>query len=445
MPQFTDTIAAIATPPGRGGVGMIRISGNKAAHIAKSLLSKMPSPRIAAFSNFKDESGITIDKGLAIFFNAPNSFTGEDVLELHGHGGPAVMDCLLRRVLALGARMAKPGEFSERAFLNDKIDLVQAEAIADLIDSASEQAVRASVRSLQGEFSKKINFLVESLIKLRMYVEASIDFADEEIDFLSQGQVSTHVTTLIQQIENILKEAVQGSLLRDGITIVISGKPNVGKSTLLNCLCKKDSAIVTDIPGTTRDILREHIVLDGLPIQIIDTAGLRESHDPVEQEGVRRAREVMKQADLILYVMDAREASYEPHEELPRIPVLFVRNKIDLISEGPQLVEQNGKFILSLSAKNNVGIGLLKQFIFKQVGFQHHTEGTFSARRRHLDALTRAQQFLMAGQQQLIASQSGELLAEDLRQAQHALGEITGQVSSDDLLGHIFSQFCIGK
>lgn len=445
MPEFIDTIAAIATPPGRGGVGIIRISGKKVSSIAESLLKKVPQVRYATFTHFIDEKDQVIDKGLAIFFNAPHSFTGEDILELHGHGGPAVLDCLLRRVLALGARMAMPGEFSERAFLNNKIDLVQAEAIADLIDSASEHAVRASVRSLQGEFSKKIHQLVENLIRLRMYIEASIDFVDEEIDFLNKGQVKEQVAALIQQLEIIQQEATQGSLLREGITVVISGKPNVGKSTLLNCLCQRESAIVTDIPGTTRDILREQIILDGLPIQVIDTAGLRDSTDPVEQEGIRRAREAMKQADLILYVLDAREISLHPHEELPPIPVLFLRNKIDLLSEEARLFEIDNKNIISLSAKNNVGIDLLKKFIFKHAGFQQHTEGTFSARRRHLDALSRAKEFLMSGQLQLISSHSGELLAEDLRQAQNALGEITGQVTSDDLLGHIFSQFCIGK
>lgn len=445
MPEFIDTIAAIATPPGRGGVGIIRISGKKASSIAESLLKKVPQVRYATFTHFIDEKDQVIDKGLAIFFNAPHSFTGEDILELHGHGGPAVLDCLLRRVLALGARMAMPGEFSERAFLNNKIDLVQAEAIADLIDSASEHAVRASVRSLQGEFSRKIHQLVDNLIKLRMYVEASIDFVDEEIDFLNKGQVKEQVAALIQQLEIIQQEATQGSLLREGITVVISGKPNVGKSTLLNCLCQRESAIVTDIPGTTRDILREQIILDGLPIQVIDTAGLRDSTDPVEQEGIRRAREAMKQSDLILYVLDARETSFQPHEELPRIPVLFLRNKIDLLSEEARLFEIDNKNIISLSAKNNIGIDILKKFIFKHAGFQQHTEGTFSARRRHLDALSRSKEFILSGQQQLLISHSGELLAEDLRQAQNTLGEITGQVTSDDLLGHIFSQFCIGK
>ncbi|MHB1946715.1 MAG: tRNA uridine-5-carboxymethylaminomethyl(34) synthesis GTPase MnmE [Gammaproteobacteria bacterium] len=445
----TETITAIATPPGRGGVAIVRISGPHVTFIAENILGKIPKPRLATFSQFKDGENNPIDEGIALFFPGPHSFTGEDVLELHGHGGPCVVDCLIRRILALGARLARPGEFSERAFLNDKIDLAQAEAIADLIDASSEQAVRASLRSLQGEFSKKIQTLVESLIRLRIYVEAAIDFVEEEIDFLADQQVSHDLTMMINQVESIRGSAMQGSLLRDGITAVIAGQPNVGKSSLLNCISGKDIAIVTDIPGTTRDLLREHIHLDGMPIHFIDTAGLRASSDPVEQEGIRRARDEMTRADLILCVVDARDKSHIENTLLSEItvkaPIIIIRNKIDLTQESPTIADQNGRTIISISAKNNLGIDLLKKQIKSCVGFQTDSAGIFSARRRHLDALDRAYDHLLNGQKQLSDFRAGELLAEDLRQAQLALSEITGQFTADDLLGRIFSSFCIGK
>lgn len=443
----TDTITASATPPGRGGIAIIRISGPKVKSITEQLVGKLPKPRYASYRIFRDEDGNAIDEGLALYFPAPHSFTGEDVVELHGHGGPAVVDTLLRRIISLGARLARPGEFSERAFLNDKIDLAQAEAIADLIDATSEQAARASIRSLQGEFSKKIHQLVEALTHLRMYVEAAIDFVEEEIDFLADKQVSTDLKNIIQQLEIIESSATQGSLLRDGITVVIAGQPNVGKSSLLNCLSGKDIAIVTDIPGTTRDVLREHINLDGMPIHFIDTAGLRESNDPVEQEGMRRARDEISRADLILCVVDVRHDNHEELlQDLPaKIPVVIVRNKIDLTSEAKNIFEKNNQTFISMSAKNGDGIDLLKDHIKSKVGFKANTEGTFSARRRHLDALDRAKKFLLTGQKQLHDAKAGELLAEDLRLAQNALCEITGEFTSDDLLGRIFSSFCIGK
>lgn len=444
-----DTIAAPATPPGRGGVAIIRISGPLVSTISEQLLGKIPKPRYASFHIFKDEEGNAIDEGLALFFPGPNSFTGEDILEIQGHGGPFVVDCLMRRILSLGARVARPGEFSERAFLNDKIDLAQAEAIADLIDASSEQAVRASVRSLQGEFSNKIHHLVNGLIALRIYVEASIDFVEEEIDFLGNEQVANDLMSLITNLDAIQAAAMQGSLLREGITVVIAGLPNVGKSSLLNRLSGKEIAIVTDVPGTTRDLLREEIILDGMPIHFIDTAGLRQSDDIVEQEGIRRAREEISRADLILCVVDPyAEDDFEKNllrDIALRAPIIVVRNKIDLTHETVSHVKTNTKTVISLSAKENVGIELLKEHVKASVGFQTNTEGTFSARRRHLDALERARAFLLIGQEQLRNAKAGELLAEDLRLAQLALSEITGEFTPDDLLGRIFSSFCIGK
>jgi tRNA modification GTPase len=443
----TDTIVAPATPPGRGGVAIVRVSGPLVLTIAEKLLGKIPQTRYATYASFLDQQGEVIDQGIALLFLNPNSFTGEDVLELHGHGGPVVTDRLVKSIVTLGARLARPGEFSERAFLNNKIDLAQAEAIADLIDASSEQAARASMRSLQGEFSKQIHSLVEAVIRLRMYIEAAIDFVEEEIDFLGNEQVQIDLNNLILQLEKIQAAAFQGSLLRDGINVVIAGKPNVGKSSLLNSLSGKDSAIVTDIPGTTRDLLREHILLDGMPIHFIDTAGLRQSEDIVEQEGIRRARDEMLRADLILCVVDIRE--HDENNLLQDIsinaPVIVVRNKIDLTKEAPSLQQHEGKTFITISAKTGTGIDLLKNHIKNTVGYQTHSEGTFSARRRHLDALSRAKELLIHGQHQLQNFRAGELLAEDLRQAQLALNEITGEFTSDDLLGRIFSSFCIGK
>lgn len=457
MPKHTystDTIAAIATPPGRGGVGIVRISGPQTAEIAKILLGNLPKPRHAEYAKFLDHNDETLDEGLAIYFPNPHSFTGEDVLELQGHGGPIILDCLLRRILQLGARLARPGEFSERAFLNDKLDLTQAEAIADLIDAASEQAARAAMRSLQGEFSQQIHQLVEKLIYLRTYVEAAIDFAEEEIDFLSDNKITDTLHEILQNITTIQATAQQGSLLREGMNVVIAGRPNAGKSSLLNALSGRDSAIVTDIPGTTRDVLREMIQIDGLPLHIIDTAGLRDSTDQVEQEGVRRARAEIEKADRILLVIDSLKNT--DNNIQPIISEFFgnmsianrltvIRNKIDLTKERAQIKDTNPFSIISLSAKTGTGIDALREHLKTCMGFNASSTGGFIARRRHLDALERAHQSILHGKQQLEEYRAGELLAEELRIAQQALNEITGEFTTDDLLGRIFSSFCIGK
>jgi tRNA modification GTPase len=436
---------AQATPAGRGGVAIVRVSGPLVRSIANRMLGSIPLPRAATYLNFLDADQTTIDEGLALFFPAPHSFTGEDVLELQGHGGPAVVDMLIQSVIACGARIARPGEFSERAFLNDKLDLAQAEAIADLIDAASTQAARSALRSLQGEFSRRINTLVETITGLRMYIEAAIDFAEEEIDFLAANEVMQKLQAALAELNLVLAQAQQGTLLRDGITAVIVGKPNVGKSSLLNYLSGRETAIVTEIPGTTRDVLREQITLDGMPLHIIDTAGIRVSPDLVEQEGIRRAHVEMAHADLILVLQDASH----PDEELlsglaGEGTVIVVRNKIDLKDENPTRSVENQQTVISLSAKTGAGMDLLIQEIKTCAGFATTQEGTFSARRRHLDALARARDFLQNGVKQL-QHKAGELLAEDLRLAQLALAEITGEFSADDLLGRIFASFCVGK
>ena len=446
----TDTIAAIATPPGRGGVGIIRISGPLVLQISSAFLNTTPLPRHAHYSAFLGSDGKALDYGIALFFPAPNSFTGEDVLELHGHGGPVVMDLMLKHVVTLGARLARPGEFSERAFLNDKIDLTEAEAIADLIDSASEDAARLALRSLEGEFSKCVNQVLEKLIHLRTYIEAAIDFPEEEIDFLSDNRIQMDLKKLIEQLEITLTAARQGCLVREGMTIVIAGCPNAGKSTLLNSLTGRESAIVTDIPGTTRDILREKINIDGLPVQIIDTAGLRTSEDIVEKEGIRRAWGEIEKADRILLLVDSSLGLGEKEQaiiaRLPKhIGLTIIKNKIDLTNQPVGMDDgQYGKEI-SLSAKNHKGMELLKQHLKDCVGYQVAGEGSFMARRRHIDALERAKQHICAGQDQLLNYGAGELLAADLNQAQIELAKITGEFTSDDLLTEIFSNFCIGK
>lgn len=465
--KISDTIVAIATPSGRGGVGVIRVSGPDAKNIAQKILKKIPKPRYATFSAFKDIDESIIDEGIVLFFSAPNSFTGEDILELQGHGGPIIMDRLMNCIVKIGARLARPGEFSERAFLNGKIDLAQAEAIADLIDAHSQQAARGAIRSLQGEFSKLIQDLVDSLINLRLYLEAAIDFPEEEIDFISESNIENDLQTLIQKLENIQKSAQQGSLLQEGMKVVIAGKPNAGKSSLLNSLSGKDSAIVTDIPGTTRDILREYIHIDGLPLHIIDTAGLRETKDVIEQEGMKRAWKEIENADVILWVMDGRkDEEYHSIKENSRqlidsiinlstedkqntselkIPIIVIKNKIDLLNENPRCEELAEHTVIHLSAKFQQGIDLLKKHLKELIGYQTTEEGTFIARRRHLEALGRAKKYLATGYTQLQNHRAAELLAEDLRQAQNALSEITGEFTSDDLLGKIFSTFCIGK
>ena len=440
----TDTIAAIATPSGRGGIGIVRISGDQVPHLAEILLGKLPTPRTATFSYFKNQQGDRLDHGIALYFPAPHSFTGEHLLELQGHGGIVILDMLLQAVLQLGIRLARPGEFSERAFLNSKIDLTQAEAIADLIDSSSEQAARSALRSLDGEFSKKINKLVDELIWLRTYIEAGIDFPDEEIDLLADGQVAVKIAQLIESIAKIFDQAQQGFLLKEGVRIALIGEPNVGKSSLLNRLAGRDTAIVTSIAGTTRDIVRDTIQLDGVPVHIVDTAGLRETTDVVEQEGIRRTQLAVQQADLVLIILDERHPSDSIDGEwLSELPQhhLIVRNKIDKIGQ-PAGVKNSD--IVYLSAKTGDGIHELKQLIKQKIGLQPSTEGTFLARRRHLDALQRAQTALFHCDD-LVQTRQAELLAEELRQAQQALNEITGEFSTEDLLGRIFTTFCLGK
>ncbi len=445
-----DTITAIATPPGRGGVGIVRISGPLCGPVGEKLIGRLPAPRTAKLVQFRDtDSGEVLDEGIALFFPAPHSFTGEDVLELQGHGGPVVMDLLLQSVVNAGARLARSGEFSERAFLNDKLDLLQAEAIADLIDAQSRSAARLASRTLQGVFSQRIEALVEQLIQLRLYVEAAIDFPEEEIDFLNDGHVSRDLSRIIDSVEETLKSAHTGRLLRDGLTLVIAGRPNAGKSSLLNALAGVESAIVTEIPGTTRDLLRERICIEGIPLHIIDTAGLRESTDPVEQEGIRRAREQMQQADRVLWVFD--DQSDPQHLAFDRgtlpagVPVTLIRNKIDRSDKAAGIRESEDGPEVALSAKYGEGIELLRTHLLQCVGYQGQEQGEFLARRRHLVALKKAHQHLLHGQESLLRDQAGELLAEDLRLAQQSLSEITGEFTSDDLLGRIFSSFCIGK
>ncbi|MCQ9121516.1 tRNA uridine-5-carboxymethylaminomethyl(34) synthesis GTPase MnmE [Rodentibacter pneumotropicus] len=450
-----ETIVAQATAPGRGGIGILRISGPLAGEVANNVLGKCPKPRMADYLPFKDVDGTVLDQGIALYFKAPNSFTGEDVLELQGHGGQVVLDLLLKRILQIeGVRLARPGEFSEQAFLNDKLDLAQAEAIADLIDATSEQAARSALKSLQGEFSHKVNVLVEAVIYLRTYVEASIDFPDEEIDFLADGKIEANLRGIITQLDDVRREAKQGTILREGMKVVIAGRPNAGKSSLLNALAGRDAAIVTDIAGTTRDVLREHIHIDGMPLHIIDTAGLREATDEVERIGISRAWTEIEQSDRIILMLDSSDTESQNLEKvrleflakLPtNIPVTIVRNKIDLTDEEEGLSEEKGYQIISLSAQTHKGVQLLREHLKQTMGFQTGIEGGFLARRRHLEALEKAAEHLQIGLVQLTEFHAGELLAEELRLVQAQLSEITGQFTSDDLLSNIFSSFCIGK
>ncbi|MBZ0072950.1 MAG: tRNA uridine-5-carboxymethylaminomethyl(34) synthesis GTPase MnmE [Thiohalobacteraceae bacterium] len=447
---MTDTIAAIATPPGRGGIGIVRVSGPDVPSLAQVLLGRLPAPRRAELHTFADARGAQIDHGLALYFPAPHSFTGEPVLELQGHGGPVVMDLLLARVLELGARLARPGEFSQRAFLNDKLDLAQAEAIADLIDAGTAQAARAAMRSLAGEFSQRIHTLVEALIRLRMYVEAAIDFPEEEVDFLGDAAIRTQLQTLERQFTELRASVQHGRVLREGMTVVIAGQPNVGKSSLLNALAGHEAAIVTPIAGTTRDLLREHIQIDGMPLHVIDTAGLRDSADSVEQEGMKRAWRAIEAADRLLLLIDAQQgfgpADQRILERLPqRLPHTLVYNKIDLSGDAPSASGAADTDRLYLSAREGQGLEALRAHLKHCMGYAGETEHGFTARRRHLDALERAWKHVRFGRTQLEERGAGELLAEELHLAQQALNEITGEFSSDDLLGRIFSSFCIGK
>ncbi|WP_445946424.1 tRNA uridine-5-carboxymethylaminomethyl(34) synthesis GTPase MnmE [Shewanella sp.] len=469
----TDTIVAQATAPGRGGVGIIRISGDLATNVAMAVLGKVPKTRYADYCDFKDADDRVIDQGIALFFKGPNSFTGEDVLELQGHGGQIVLDMLIKRVMQVsGVRIAKPGEFSEQAFLNDKLDLTQAEAIADLIDATSEQAAKSALQSLQGEFSKEVHELVEQVTNLRLYVEAAIDFPDEEVDFLSDGKIANALYRIIEKLDTVQDSAKQGSIIREGMKVVIAGRPNAGKSSLLNALAGKESAIVTEIAGTTRDVLREHIHLDGMPLHIIDTAGLRDTEDTVEKIGIERAWDEIATADRVLFMVDGTTTeAVDPHDIWPdfidrlpaRLGVTVVRNKADLTGESLKMTQEpsageepsanvesstnqeQGFEVFRISAKTGLGVEELKQHLKSLMGYQSNLEGGFIARRRHLEALELAASHLHLGKEQLEVYLAGELLAEELRMAQMALSEITGKFTSDDLLGKIFSSFCIGK
>ena len=430
-----DTIVAIATPPGRGGIGVVRVSGPMVGDIARAVLGRVPRPRVASLADFKDEDATAIDTGIALHFPAPRSFTGEDVLELQGHGGPAVLQRLVQRVCALGARLARPGEFTERAFRNDKLDLAQAEAVADLIDSASRRAARSAMRSLTGEFSRQVREIDGQVLRLRVYLEAAIDFADEDIDFLGEQDARRRVRRVAAALDALLLRSRQGQVLRDGVDVVIAGAPNAGKSSLLNRLLAENRAIVTDIPGTTRDLLSADIEIDGLPMRLTDTAGLRASGDRVEMIGVDRAREAVANADVVLLVED----DTLPHPpllglELPPERTLRVRNKVDLTGNTGTL---------HVSAKTGTGLDALRRSIVRMAGGVP-PEGVYLARKRHLAALTSAAAH-MASAEQHVHSGFGDLAAEELRAAQDHLGSIVGKTEVDDLLGEIFKTFCVGK
>ena len=447
-----DTIAAIATPKGFGGVGVVRLSGPAVQSIAEGVLGLLPSPRQARLAWFRDHRGEAIDQGLALYFPGPHSFTGEDVLELQGHGGPVVLDLILRRLVQLGARLARPGEFSERAFLNGKLDLAQAEAIADLIESGSETAARLARRTLSGDFSRRLEAVIEELIRLRTYLEACLDFPEEEIDFLADGALGTAIRALLPQLENVLASAQQGCLVREGLRVVIAGPPNVGKSSLLNALTGSEAAIVTAIPGTTRDLLHREIQIDGLPLHLTDTAGMHSSEDVVEQEGIRRARQEIAAADAILWISDDNSdpeaQGFNPTTlNLPTgIPIVLIRNKVDLSGRKPGLTRTAERVEIALSAREGLGLETLREHLKELAGYQGgEANGIFMARRRHLDALKRALIALREAKSNLQQQRSGEFIAEDLRQAQYALGDITGEFTTEDLLERIFTSFCIGK
>jgi tRNA modification GTPase len=446
---FEDTIAAIATPFGKGGVAIIRISGPQSSDIAQQLSSRKPQNRKALFTSFYDASNHIIDSGICIYFKGPNSYTGEDIVEVQGHGGIVVINMLLKRIIALGARIAKPGEFTERAFLNNKLDLTQAEAVADIIESTTEHSVRSAQRSLQGTFSKLIHELIGELTELRIYVEAAIDFVDEEIDFLNEGGIEQRIKLLSEKLTLILSNAKTGQLLRDGISVVLVGKPNAGKSSLLNCLTGEETAIVTDVAGTTRDILKEYIQLDGLPLHIIDTAGIHDSNNLIEQEGIRRAHKEIQYADKVLIIHDVRD-QHGINEFISQLDSdndkrVIIFNKIDLINQPAKVVYSKDGDQIFLSIKTGEGFDLLTDYLKKSVGYDENQEAVFIARQRHVNALSEALIAINNGLIQLQQNQAGEIVAEELRLAQNHLGEITGKISSDDLLGKIFSNFCIGK
>jgi tRNA modification GTPase len=443
MPN-ADTIAAIATAAGRAGIGVVRVSGNQVASLTRSLLGKLPVPRSATLAKFKDAQGQVIDQGIALYFPAPASYTGEDVLELHGHGGDAVLRSVLQRCLELGARMAEPGEFTQRAFLNDKLDLAQAEAVADLIDAATTEAAKSAVRSLSGEFSAHVHDLVKELIDLRMLVEATLDFPEEDIDFLRTANAIGRLDAIEEKLKLVFTAAKQGSLLRSGIQVAIIGRPNAGKSSLLNQLAGEPLAIVTDIPGTTRDPVHAPIQIEGVPLHIVDTAGLRDTTDEVERLGVERSWAAAAQASVVLQVIDATVGMTDEdcniRERLSELRVIEVFNKIDL--DGASEPRSESQTRVFVSAKTGLNIGTLKTQLLRAAGWQPTGEGVFAARARHMRALTQAQSHV---QQARVRLTQLEFLAEELRQAQQALSTITGEFSADDLLGEIFSRFCIGK
>jgi len=450
MSKTSDTIAALATPPGRGAVAIVRISGPRAQTIGEALTSKLPRDRQAQLCRFVGTDGTPVDQGLMVFFAGPRSFTGEDVLELHGHGGAVVSEALLAAVLERGARHAQPGEFALRAFLNDKLDLAQAEAIADLIDSGSQAAARAALRSLEGRFSEQVRALQAGLTALRVHIEAWLDFPDEEIDREDLALLSNRVDTTLADLSRLLLDAKQGAILRSGLSVVIAGPPNAGKSSLMNRLAGYDAAIVTPIPGTTRDPLKEHISLDGLPINLVDTAGLRESTDIVESEGIRRSHAAVRRADRLLWVVDVETDPAVAAAQVGAMiaggpPVTIVQNKIDLRGGEAEVLEINGMPAVRISALTGAGLPLLIDHLKRIAGFAGEGSGTISARTRHIDALERTRSSLKRAREQLLDAGALELAAEELRSSQAALGEITGEQSSDDLLGEIFSSFCIGK
>lgn len=443
----TDTIAAIATASGSGGIGVVRVSGPACQEIARGILGNCPPPRHAAYLPFKEADGSLIDRGIAIYYTNPHSYTGEDVLELQAHGGPALMQLLLARCIALGARQAEPGEFTRRAYLNDKLDLAQAEAVADIINASTAEAARSAMRSLSGEFSQRIHALLQRLVDLRMYVEACLDFPEEEIDFISQGRVAEKLEAISQELDSVFKEAKQGNLLREGIQVVLVGQPNVGKSSLINQLAGEEVAIVTPIAGTTRDTIKSAIQINGVPLHVIDTAGLRETVDEVEKFGIARTWRALENANIALLLVDAAHGITEAEKvilnRLPAVlPKIWVHNKIDLSSEAPKIEELANESHIFLSAKTGVGIDLLRAHLLKLAGWQATGEGVFMARTRHLDALNLVRDHLSQAKQKLAQA---ELLADELRVAQEALNTITGAFTPDDLLGEIFSRFCIGK
>ena len=445
--DYKDTIAAIATASGAGGIGVVRVSGPLSQAIANRILGHCPAPRHAAYLPFLDENQQLIDRGIAIFYPNPNSYTGEDVLELQAHGGTALMQLILARCIALGARQAEPGEFTRRAYLNDKMDLAQAEAVADVINASTIEAARSAVRSLSGEFSNSINQVLAKLVNLRMYVEACLDFPDEEIDFITQGKVSEKLVDVARELNTVFAKAKQGSILREGIHVVLIGQPNVGKSSLMNALAGEEVAIVTAIAGTTRDTIKSAVQIKGVPLHIIDTAGLRETDDEVEKFGILRTWRATETADIALLLIDTAHGITEVEKSiLDRLPQeiakIWVHNKIDVSRETPEIREMDIETHIYLSAKTGQGLDLLKTQLLKQVGYQAIGEGAFMARTRHLQALTQVNQHLQNASLQI---NSAELLAEELRLAQESLSNITGEFTPDDLLGEIFSKFCIGK